>query len=223
MDLVTYYSKRAAEYESIYSKPERQADLRQLQELLRTDLAARDVLEIACGTGYWAERIASVADSITALDISDSVLEVARSKKIVNSKVQFSRADNYALHRFNKGFSGGLAGFWWSHVPKERQRQFMAGFLPHFSPGAVICFFDNRYVEGSSTPISRCDLAGNTYQVRKLADGSQSEVLKNFFTRAELISSFAQTNLKCEVLELTYFWYVRLSDLAGGVGTPRSP
>src|SRR5690348_4847252 len=86
MDLVTYYSKRAAEYESIYSKPERQADLRQLQELLRTDLAARDVLEIACGTGYWTERIALVADSITALDISDSVLEVARSKKIVNSK-----------------------------------------------------------------------------------------------------------------------------------------
>jgi len=48
-------------------------------------------------------------------------------------------------------------------------------------------FFDNRYVEGSSTPISRRDAQGNTYQARKLDNGSAHEVLKNFPTERELI------------------------------------
>ena len=79
MDLVTYYAKRAAEYEAIYQKPERQSDLRELENLLRRDFAGRNVLEIACGTGYWTERVASVADSIVALDINESVLEIGFS------------------------------------------------------------------------------------------------------------------------------------------------
>jgi len=43
---------------------------------------------------------------------------------------------------------------------------------------------DNRYVDGSSTPISERDADGNTYQRRRLADGSDNRVLKNFPTEA---------------------------------------
>ena len=32
------------------------------------------------------------------------------------------------------------------------------------APGALIAFLDNRYVEGSSTPVSRRDAEGNSYQ-----------------------------------------------------------
>ena len=45
---------------------------------------------------------------------------------------------------------------------------------------------DNRYVEGSSTPVTERDADGNGYQLRKLADGSTHRVLKNFPTEAEL-------------------------------------
>ena len=37
---------------------------------------------------------------------------------------------------------------------------------------------DNRYVEGSSTPIIRRDRFGNTYQERVLRDGTRHEVLR---------------------------------------------
>jgi hypothetical protein len=47
---------------------------------------------------------------------------------------------------------------------------------------------DNRYVEGSSTPVTERDAEGNGYQSRKLADGSTHLVLKNFPTEAELRS-----------------------------------
>jgi hypothetical protein len=46
-----YYAARAPEYDKVYSKPERQADLRELERWLPPLFAASDVLEIACGTG----------------------------------------------------------------------------------------------------------------------------------------------------------------------------
>ena len=62
---------------------------------------------------------------------------------------------------------------------------------------------DNRFVEGSSTPISEIDAQGNTYQLRRLGDGSQVRVLKNFPTEAELRSHLPPTlNLKM----LEYYW-----------------
>jgi len=210
VDLVTYYSKRAAEYEGIYQKPERQSDLRELEKVLGEDFRGGNVLEIACGTGYWTERVAAVANSILALDINESVLEIARQKKIPPGKVEFALGDSYGLPTFHRKFNRGLAGFWWSHVPRKRQAEFLRNFLLNFERGSLICFFDNRYVEGSSTPISRRDSEGNTYQIRKLADGSQSEVLKNFFTASELMESFRLVAPACEIIELSYYWYTRL-------------
>ena len=57
-DLVSYYSRRAAEYERIYRRPERQTDLSTLRQMLSDELRGRDILEIACGTGYWTEWLA---------------------------------------------------------------------------------------------------------------------------------------------------------------------
>ena len=65
---------------------------------------------------------------------------------------------------------------------------------------------DNRYVEGSSTPISQTDEEGNTYQIRKLSDGSTHEVLKNFPVRNEFIQWIESLSDNCEFTELDYFW-----------------
>ena len=61
--LEAYYSVRAPVYEAIYEKPERQADLTVLKQLVPSLLAGRDVLEVACGTGYWTQVIGSFADN----------------------------------------------------------------------------------------------------------------------------------------------------------------
>lgn len=206
-NLIDYYAKRAAEYEQIYQKPERQKDLAALRSLLQEILNGRDVLEVACGTGYWTEVAAKTANSITATDINEEVLEIARSKDSGDTKVRFEKRDAFKLNSFPEKFNAGLSAFWWSHIKKPRLRDFLTGFQKALSPGALVVFVDNNYVEGSSTAVHRRDKEGNTYQLRTLDNGSQYEVLKNFPTEAELrevVNGFA---VQVQFIRLTYYWF----------------
>jgi len=204
--LAAYYAKRAAEYERIYAKPERQADLASLRSRLTTLLAGRTVLEVACGTGYWTEVIAPHARSITAIDFAEETLAIARSKKYPAGRVEFAQGDAYALADFGRRHDALLAGHWWSHVLLSRLDAFLAGVARAVAPGAIVVFFDNRYVEGSSTPLSRRDAQGNTYQARKLDNGSAHEVLKNFPTEQELVERVSAHGLDAKVELLDYYW-----------------
>jgi SAM-dependent methyltransferase len=208
-NLPEYYARRANEYERIYHKPERQEDLGKLKELVARTFSGEHVLEIACGTGYWTEALAQTASSVTATDINEEVLEIARRKPGCEGKVIFQRADTYRLPAFPRKFTAGLGAFWWSHVPKKRLKEFLTSFHKAFEPGAKIMFMDNRYVEGSSTPVSRRDAEGNTYQWRKLDDGSVHEVLKNFPGEEELSESVRGLADEAEVSLLEYFWVLQ--------------
>lgn len=205
--LIQYYSDRAQEYERIYGKPERQADLARLRSTVSEMFANRDVLEVACGTGYWTEVLAASAASVTALDVNEKVLEIARGKP-GNAGVDFRSGDAYALPR-DRLFSGALAVFWWSHVPKERLEIFLEGFHATLAPGGIVCFLDNRYVEGNSTPLSRVDEERNSYQIRALDDGSKHEVLKNFPTEEELRMAVAPWASEIKVEWAEYYWMLK--------------
>lgn len=206
--LVAYYSRRAAEYETIYRKPERQAELEILRRELPDLLAGADVLEVACGTGYWTEVIAPYVVSILATDRSSEVLEIARSKHYPPDRVRFAAVDAFGLHRVEGRFTAAFAGFWWSHVRKLEIPRFLRRLHARLEPGSPVVFLDNRYVDGSSTPISRTDSEGNSYQLRTLSDGSTHEVLKNFPSSAELRDSLTGFTADPVVVELSYFWYL---------------
>jgi demethylmenaquinone methyltransferase/2-methoxy-6-polyprenyl-1,4-benzoquinol methylase len=204
-----YYAARAREYERIYDKPERQADLRRLEHVIPGYFVGRDVLEIACGTGYWTQFIAPVARRTTAIDINPETLEIARSKPIPADRARFELADIYDLPPAYRNFSGAFAGFWWSHVPRAGRRAFMDALHSTLDTRAIVVALDNRYVDGSSTPISHTDADGNSYQRRRLADGSEHVVLKNFPTNAELVTEIGSNGTAIEYLELEYYWLVK--------------
>jgi len=210
MSIESYYARRAQEYERIYAKPERQEDLRTLRSVVEETFRGKHVLEIACGTGYWTEVLGRSAASVTAVDINEEVLDIARAKSL---KATFHRADVYALPEFPQKFDASLAAFWWSHVPKARLRSFLTDFHRAFAPGATIMFTDNIYVEGSSTPISRADADGNTYQTRKLDDGSTHEVLKNFPTAEDLGQALEGMAHSVSIKSLTYYWLLKYRPL----------
>ena len=201
-----YYAQRAREYERVYDKPERQADLAQLRVDVPALFTGTRVLEIACGTGYWTPLIAAQAAAVLALDSAEATLAIARSKQYPKAKVRFEQGDAYRLPEWPEAFSACFAGFWWSHVPLGRLDAFLFALGGRLAPGARVVFLDNRYVEGSSTPISRRDADGNGYQARRLADGSSHEVLKNFPAPGELEARLARHGSEVRVREYQYYW-----------------
>jgi demethylmenaquinone methyltransferase/2-methoxy-6-polyprenyl-1,4-benzoquinol methylase len=204
--LAEYYAKRANEYERIYAKPERQRDLAALKERVRKMLAGRRVLELACGTGYWTEVFAPVAKEVTAIDVNEEVLAIARAKSYPAGRVEFMRGDCYAPPDLGRRHDALFAGFWWSHVPLQSLDGFLATSVAAVAPRALIAFIDNRYVEGSSSPVDRRDVEGNGYQVRTLDDGSRHEVLKNFPTESELIKRSIKGGWGANVELYEHYW-----------------
>lgn len=203
--LADYYAQIAAKYERIYAKPERQANLESLRARIRKIFAGKRVLELACGTGYWTDVIADAAAEVTAVDINEEMLEIARSKRNA-SKVTFVRGSVFDIPDFGRRHDALFAGHWWSHVRLDELDPFLKRATAAVAPGALMAFFDNRYVPGSSTPVSRRDAQGNNYQTRKLDDGGAHDVLKNFPNESELIQRTVRHGWGANVELLEYYW-----------------
>lgn len=200
-----YYAARASEYDRIYLKPERQADLRKIEQWLPDQLAGRSVLEIACGTGYWTRFFAPRAKKVVALDSAQETLDIAQSR-VPSGTVRFRIGDAYDIPVEAPRFDAAFAGFWWSHIPLARIAEFLHGLHAALAPGATVIFLENRYVAGSSTPLSGRDSEGNTYQTRRLDDGSEHRILKNFPSRDELFRAVAQIGNSPRFHEWEYYW-----------------
>jgi demethylmenaquinone methyltransferase/2-methoxy-6-polyprenyl-1,4-benzoquinol methylase len=122
------------------------------------------------------------------------------------SRVRIAQADAFALEAVEGRFSAAFAGFLWSHVRRRDISRFLTGLHARMGAGSRIVFADNRCVPGSSTPVARRDAEGDTYQLRKLADGSEHEVVKNFPSADELRASVRAAAERVEITELTYYW-----------------
>ncbi len=203
--LRAYYAARANEYDSIYLKPERQRDLRAIESWLPAIFTGARVLEVACGTGYWTQFIVQSAERIVAVDASSETMEIAKSR-IAHDKVTFHVGDAYALSTDLGTFNAAFAGFWYSHIPKARRREFSHALHALLAPGSKVVFLDNLYVEGSSSPISEIDAHGDTYQLRRLEDGSTHQVIKNFPSESELRSTIVEFGEQGVYTTWDYYW-----------------
>lgn len=210
MNLKTYYQKRANEYDLVYQKPERQNDLKRLHGFLESAFKKQRVFEIACGTGYWTQTIAKVCKSIVATDINQEVLAIAQKRDYGIAAVVFEALDFWQLKTGRTKFDGLFGGFIWSHILIEKLPQFLNLLEATIRSEGQIIFMDNKYVAGSSTPIARRDELGNTFQIRKLKDGTQYEVLKNFPSEEAIKTLISPIGWKMEWIELEYFWVLKL-------------
>ncbi len=207
--MLDYYKRRAEEYERIYFKPERQADLRLIEAALPAAFAGRRVLEIACGTGWWTLHGARDARRWLATDLNPETMAIARAKPLP-AAVELRSADAWTLAEAGaETFDAAFAGHWWSHVPLQRLPGWLATLHERLEPGACVLMLDNRYVEGSSTPVSRVDAAGNSYQTRTLDDGSVHEVLKNFPTPEQASAVLGPRAQGVQWTAHAYYWVLQ--------------
>lgn len=203
-NMLQYYADRVREYERIYERPERQPDLTRIRDRLTILFTGCKVIDVACGTGYFTRHAARRAVSVTGIDANEETLALARAKGITNAT--FIAGDAYSLPMPEQPFDGALTSFWWSHIPRARIDAFLTALNRVLRPGARVFIADNRFVEGNSTPISRTDQSGDTYQVRKLETGARFEVLKNFPSQDELSAYGERYGTEVKIEWLSYFW-----------------
>jgi demethylmenaquinone methyltransferase/2-methoxy-6-polyprenyl-1,4-benzoquinol methylase len=209
-DQRTYYSDRAEEYEKIYDKPERQKDIPKVIDYLQKHFNNKDLIEIACGTGYWTQHISTTAKHIFATDINEKVIGVAKSKQYESENVEFQLADVFNLPENIGKYEAGFGGFIWSHIPKQDLSMFLRKFLSVITAGGMLIFIDNNYVEGSSSPLYKTDEYQNTYQKRKLVvDGSEHSIIKNFPTDNELLTLIKPVATDIEITRFEYYCAVK--------------
>lgn len=204
--MLDYYRQRAPYYERVYQKPERQSDLRAMEAALPACFTGRSVLEIAAGTGWWTPHGARDAARWLATDLNPETLAFARGKRLP-ACVELRAVDAYTMAELgDETFDAAFAGCWWSHVPLQRLPAWLDTLHARLRPGARVVMLDNSFVQASSTPITRRDGQGNTYQQRPLDDGSSHEVLKNFPTAEQAFAALGPRARDPQWTEHTHYW-----------------
>lgn len=211
-DIISYYKDRASEYEKIYQKPERQEELALAEQFLQSEFSGAEILEIACGTGFWTERIAVTDRKILATDINDPVIEIAKTKNYPLANVDFQILDifNFSSAIQHENLFGG---FIWSHIKLGELNNFIDSIHSAVEPGGTVVFMDNNYVAGSSVPITQEDEFGNTYQTRTLKNGTLHKVLKNFPTEIFIRQLLAGKASDIAFVNLKHYWILKYKTL----------
>jgi SAM-dependent methyltransferase len=206
--LEQYYDRRAPEYEQIYHRddPIWQKELGEIAFALKRVMENKQLLEIACGTGYWTAIATETVQSVTAIDISEQMLAIARSKNLPNAT--FMLADAYSLESVKGCFDAGLANFWLSHVPKAQLSNFLRALHKKLKANSVIFMADNIYVPGLGGELIAKPNCKDTFKVRLLADGSKHEVLKNYYTKDELCRLLKPFGSELKINAGIYFWWL---------------
>lgn len=145
------------------------------------------------------------ASSVFATDINESVLEIARNKNYPKHNVKFQRQDLFSYKPVKK-FESLFGGFILSHIKLQELDDFILKINYLVENNGKIVLIDNNYVEGSSHQITHKDDEGNTYQTRKLKDGSSHLVLKNFFSQDFILKKFKGTAEKTISENYRYYW-----------------
>jgi len=204
-----YYSKRAHEYEQIYYRddPIRQGEQKKIAEEMKKIFYNKNVLEVACGTGFWTVFLSETANKIVAIDNSKEVLEIAQSKSY-KCTVSFQKSDAYNIPFSVCSFEGGVANFWFFHIPKDKIKLFLSGFHKVLSNKAIVFIVDNVFNESIGGKLIRSKSDDNTYKIRVLKNGDKYKIIKNYYSKEELLNIFSGYGNLLNIYYGNCFWYI---------------
>ena len=186
-----YYRARAGEYDEWWQRLGRydrgsEATARWRAEVAEVDAAlARanltgDILELACGTGWWTERLARTARRLTCIDASPETIELNRTR-LRDAGLplpEYRIADLFAWTP-DATFDAVFFSFWLSHVPPERFALFWANVAAALKPGGC-AFLVDSLPDPSSTARDHRMPDPQGMQERKLNDGRTFRIVKLF-------------------------------------------
>jgi len=201
-----YYSARS-QYMARNVEDDPAPYVQQIVAAVMTLARDRTVLEVACGTGNWTRLAAQCARRVTATDYSEQMLDVARSRRIPNTR--FLHADAYELGGLGgEPYDCGLAMWLVSHLALSRWHEFFTAFHAHLKPGAKVLLVDDIRRSNDADPwYSKLDTR-DSYELRQLPNGHSYEIVKAYFTGDQLRSLLQPYADNIHIYHERPFWRV---------------
>ena len=192
---IDYYRARAGEYDQWFYRQGRYDRGPELNRLWFEEVEAvaqaldlfrpeGSVLELACGTGIWSERLLRHATDLTAVDASPEVLEIHRGK-LQSPRVTYVQADLFTW-KPDRQYDVVFFGFWLSHVPPARFEPFWDLVRSALRPGGRFFLVDSLRDPTSTARDHQLPDQVATTLTRRLNDGREFEIYKVFYAPGEL-------------------------------------
>jgi len=141
-----------------------------------------DIVELEAGTGWWSRHLAAKG-RLTVCDISPEMFGLARSRlQSVGLAADFEIRDNWAEP--DRQVDGLFAGFWLSHVSRERLPALLSLVKRWLLPGGVFALLGSRRDQASGATDHQPP--ANDVQLRRLNNGRTFRVRKVYYSPAEL-------------------------------------
>jgi len=193
-ELFAYYEAQAANYEDFYDgkgqaiaalSGEYATDVAGATTLL-SSFGRGDVVDLACGTGFWLTVYGRNAASITLVDQSEQALAhcerrvrhlgLATASRIV-------RGDVFDVQLVEAGYDACILGFLLSHLTAAETDALFARVRTVLRPRAELAVIDSVWSEARKPHRQRDGL-----ERRSLSDGRSFSIRKKYYDRPELES-----------------------------------
>lgn len=194
-EMLAYYEARAPEYDDWYLRRGRYshgaeedaawaADLARAREWLQALPWRGEIVELAAGTGWWSPVLATMG-SLTLIDAAEAPLRIAR-ERLASLGLTAETVVRDAWAPPDRTVDGLFAGFWLSHVPRERLAAFFALARAWLRPGGTFAFIDSMLDPASGATDNPRPVDG--VSIRRLADGREFRIVKEFHAPEQLVS-----------------------------------
>jgi SAM-dependent methyltransferase len=207
---IEYYRAVAPEYDAASGPPgDRLAPYgRQIEIGLDRFRPQGRVLEIASGAGGWTGHLLRHASSVTAVDSSAEMHELARKKTDGDPRVHYLVADVFSWQpdsRYDVVFFAN----WLSHVPPGRFRRFWEMVGMALAPAGRVFLADELEDAWRYEELFREDFIEPSVPVvrRSVRDGRTFRVVKVFWNPEELRSTLGALGWAAKVYTAgPFFW-----------------
>ena len=215
---VAYYRARAPEYDDWFFRrgeydhgPEWnrrwRAEVGDLRHALDAARPSGRMLELACGTGLWTERLAPRATALTCVDASPEVIALNRAR-VGGAHVDYECADLFRWRPAQR-YDFVFFGFWLSHVPAGAFIAFWSMVARALAPGGRVFFVDSR-----NHPAARegeyaawAPAAPETRSRRRVRDGREFEIVKIFYRPDDLAAQLRALGWRAVVRGTPTFFF----------------
>lgn len=197
-EMFAYYEARADGYDDFYQG--KGAALPELASEYPVDTAGvaallasfgdGDVVDLACGTGFWLTVYGAQCRTVTLVDQSAAVL--ARCQRRVDDlglagKARLVRGDLFEVPLAEHAYDACLLGFLVSHLTDPQVEALFATLRRALRPRGEVALIDSAWSE-ARRPYRRRD----GFEPRPLPDGRTFTIRKKYFDRPELESLLAR-------------------------------